>query len=63
MMKSQCPKNGPLSGRLLYDPQELARNGVELSFFEEWRGSQWSILYRLLTEPAGQVAAEIKYQT
>ena len=50
-------------GRLLYDPQEFARSGVELSFFEEWRGSQWSILYRLLTEPAGQVAAEIKYQT
>ena len=50
-------------GRLLYDPPEFARSGVELSFFEEWRGSQWSILYRLLTEPAGQVAAEIKYQT
>ena len=49
-------------GRLLYDPHEFKRSGVELSIFEEWRGSQWSILYRLLTEPAGQVAAEIKYQ-
>jgi len=50
-------------GRLLYDPQEFARRGIELSFFDDWRGSQWSILYRLLTERAGQVAAEIRYQT
>ena len=49
-------------GRLLYSAQEFQRKGIKLALFDEWRGSQWSILYRLLTERASQVAAEIKCQ-
>ena len=50
-------------GRRLYDSQYFARQGVELRLFEPWRGSNWSILYRLLTEPATDVAAQLRAQS
>ncbi len=50
-------------GRVLYDPEAFAARGIELAFLNEWRGSMWSILYRLLTEPASTIAAEIRSQT
>tara|TARA_B100000676_G_C18086217_1_gene855231 strand:+ start:1165 stop:1815 length:651 start_codon:yes stop_codon:yes gene_type:complete len=50
-------------GRLLYSAREFERKGITLALFDEWRGSQWSILYRLLTERPRQVATEIKSQT
>jgi hypothetical protein len=49
-------------GRRLYQPEAFRHRAIELSFFEEWRGSRWSILHRLLTEPAHQIAREIHAQ-
>lgn len=49
-------------GRRLYDPETFARHNIELKLFEPWVGSNWSILYRLLTEPTSQVAAGINAQ-
>lgn len=49
-------------GRRLYDADVFKRQGVQLNLFENWTGSQWSILYRLLTEAAPQIAAEIRAQ-
>lgn len=49
-------------GRSLYDPDGFRRDGMELGFLPEWRGSRWSILYRLLTEPADHIAEEIRAQ-
>ena len=50
-------------GRSLYDSDGFRRHGMELSFLPEWRGSRWSILYRLLTERPDRVAEEIRSQT
>jgi len=50
-------------GQRLYDSQYFARQGVELKLFEPWTGSNWSILYRLLTEPAADVAAQLRAQS
>lgn len=50
-------------GRSLYDPAHFAARGIELRFLDDWRGSQWSILHRLLREPAAAVAAEIRAQS
>ena len=49
-------------GRSLYDADAFGRHGMELRFLPEWRGTRWSILYRLLTEPAERVAEEIRAQ-
>ena len=49
-------------GRKLYDRELFGRHGIELKLLEPWLGSSWSILYRLLKEPASSVAAEIKSQ-
>lgn len=50
-------------GRRLYEAEKFAKQGIELALFEPWTGPNWSILYRLLTESAGQVAAGIRAQT
>lgn len=47
-------------GRRLYDATAFARHGVELEILDDWRGATWSILYRLITEPASRVGAEIR---
>ncbi len=49
-------------GRALYDPDAFRHHAMELHFLPEWRGARWSILYRLLTEPADAIAAEIRAQ-
>lgn len=49
-------------GRSLYDADAFRRHGMDLHFLPEWRGARWSILYRLLTEPADRVADEIRAQ-
>lgn len=49
-------------GRRLYDANLFERQNVELALFEPWTGANWSILYRLLTEPAGEVARQIRAQ-
>lgn len=49
-------------GRTLYDPAAFAAREIELSFLPEWRGSTWSILQRILTEPSASVADEIRSQ-
>jgi hypothetical protein len=49
-------------GRSLYDAATFERHGMTLHILPEWRGAQWSILYRLLTEPAERIAAEIQAQ-
>jgi hypothetical protein len=50
-------------GRSLYDADGFGRHGMTLAFLPEWHGARWSILYRLLTEPAERVAEEIRAQT
>ena len=50
-------------GRRLYDAMSFQRQGIELKLFEPWTGSNWSILYRLLTEPTANVAAQVNAQT
>lgn len=49
-------------GRGLYSADAFGSNGIALRFLPEWRGDRWSILYRLLTEPAERVAADIRGQ-
>jgi hypothetical protein len=49
-------------GRTLYDADGFRRHGMELAFLPEWHGARWSILYRLVTEPADKVAEEIRAQ-
>jgi hypothetical protein len=50
-------------GHRLYDPEGFGRKGIELKLFDPWIGPNWSILYRLITEPAAQVAAGIRGQS
>ena len=49
-------------GRRLYDAMSFQRQGIELKLFEPWTGPNWSILYRLLTEPTANVAAQVNAQ-
>lgn len=49
-------------GRALYDPADFEDRGIQLRFLPDWTGSTWSILQRLLTEPADAVAREIHAQ-
>ena len=49
-------------GKRLYDKQAFDDRNIELVFLEEWQGPMWSILYRLLTEPAGNVTGDIRAQ-
>jgi len=46
-------------GRGLYDVDAFEAGGIRLRILPEWKGSHWSILHRLLTEPADAVAREI----
>ncbi len=50
-------------GRELYDAAAFARRGIELRFFDPYQGSDWSILYRLMTEDPSAVAKEIRSQS
>lgn len=47
-------------GHRLYDHESFAREGIELKLFDPWTGPNWSILYRLIMEPAAQVPAGIR---
>ncbi|MGE4220445.1 MAG: WbqC family protein [Alphaproteobacteria bacterium] len=49
-------------GRGLYDPEHFAARGIALRFLDDWQGSYWSILHRLATEPATDIAADIRRQ-
>jgi WbqC-like protein family len=49
-------------GRTLYDAAAFGDHGIELRFLPEWRGSRWSILHRILTEPAEIIAGDIRSQ-
>jgi WbqC-like protein family len=49
-------------GRNLYDASAFEAQGMRLCILPAWRGPQWSILHRLLTEPADAVAREIREQ-
>jgi len=51
--------NAP-GGRELYDNQAFADKGIELSFLSDYKGKSGSILERLLTEPAGVIAQEMR---
>ena len=50
-------------GHRLYDHESFARKGIELKLFDPWIGPNWSILYRLITEPTAQVAAGVRAQS
>lgn len=49
-------------GRSLYDPSAFASRGIELQILPDWQGSRWSILQRILSEPEGAVAQDIRRQ-
>ena len=46
-------------GRKLYDSSAFTRHGIDLVFLRPHHGPQWSLLYRLLSEPAERLRAEI----
>jgi len=46
-------------GREIYQSQPFADQGLELLFLSPYQGSTWSMLYRLCTEPAHEIAQEI----
>lgn len=50
--------NAP-GGRDLYDPGAFAREGIDVVFMRPHHGPNWSLLYRLLSEPAERLRAEI----
>lgn len=50
--------NAP-GGRELYEPEVFAAQGIELNFLEPYRGSHWSVAYRLLTETSAQLQTEL----
>jgi hypothetical protein len=52
----------PPGGRALYDAADFAGRGITLRFLERYHGPTWSILQRLLSEPAAAVATEIAAQ-
>ncbi len=49
-------------GRSLYDAAAFDDQGIALRFLPEWQGVRWSILQRILTEPAEAIAADIRAQ-
>ena len=49
-------------GRDLYDSEHFAARGITLRFLDDWQGSYWSILHRLMCEPAADIAADIRAQ-
>jgi WbqC-like protein family len=51
--------NAP-NGRELYDENTFRQRGITLSFLTDYQGKLSSILERLLTEPAGEIASEIQ---
>lgn len=50
----------PSGGRDLYDPADFAAAGVDLNFLQPYPGPTWSLLHRLMVEPAEAIAAEIR---
>lgn len=54
--------NAP-GGRALYRREAFEASGVDLRFLPEWRGAGLSIMHRLLTEDAADVAADIRGQS
>ena len=53
----------PSGGRALYDAPTFAKAGIELGFLKPYEGSYESILTRLQTERAEDIAAEIRRET
>lgn len=53
----------PPGGRTIYDPNVFAAQNISLRFLPEYQGSTWSILHRLCTENAAQLADDIQRQT
>jgi WbqC-like protein family len=49
--------------RDLYEASAFEAQDLRLRILPAWRGSRWSILHRLMTEPADAVAREIHEQT
>ncbi len=54
--------NAP-GGGALYESQTFSARGIELQILEPYSGASWSMLHRLLSEPAQQLAGEIRQQT
>jgi len=46
-------------GRQLYEMESFRRHGIRLRFLDDYRGPNWSILYRLLTESPATLRREI----
>lgn len=44
----------------LYDPTAFRKRGIDLCFLSSYRGSRWSILHRLLTEPRRSLVQEVE---
>jgi hypothetical protein len=53
----------PPGGRSLYDEQAFAEAGIELRFLTPYEGPNESILTRLLTQHAGDIAEDVRRQT
>jgi hypothetical protein len=49
-------------GRTLYDAATFAAQGIDLRFLPDWHGPRWSILQRILAEPADAIARDIRSQ-
>ena len=50
-------------GRHLYQPEHFRRHGIRLRVLDEYQGPSWSILERILTEPAETIRQEIVAQS
>ena len=50
----------PSGGRDLYEPAGFAAAGIALNFLQPYSGPTWSLLHRLMVEPAEAIAAEIR---
>lgn len=53
--------NAP-GGRHLYDKTLFQQQGVQLNYLDFYQGNNWSILYRLLTEPVDDIKKDILKQ-
>lgn len=53
----------PPGGKDLYDPATFSVAGITLKFLAPYEGPSWSILHRLLTENARQLAEDIRRQS
>jgi len=49
-------------GTALYDAADFASQGIELQFLPEWQGDFSSVLDRLLREPPGRIADDVRRQ-